>query len=150
LASGLSILGVLTFGSEDSQEHFSDALVSQVTDGDTIVLDSGERVRYLGINTPESFGEPECGAEEATALNRALVEGKVVELLPGPEERDSYDRLLRYVFSDGVFVNAQLVREGLARAQGFHPKERFRQVLVQLEEDARTAQRGLWSSCDWK
>ena len=98
----------------------------------------------------ESFGEPECGADEATALNRQLVEGGLVELLPGPQERDKFGRLLRYVFAEGVFVNAELVREGMARAQSFHSEERFAQILVQLEVAARNASRGSWEDCDWK
>ena len=129
---------------------FTAAVVARVVDGDTVELRTGERVRYLGLDTPETFGDPECGAAAATARNRALVEGKAVELLPGPEDTDRYGRLLRYVFVDGVFVNAELVREGLARAQSFHPDERFAQVLVQLEVAARDAQRGLWARCGWE
>ena len=142
------LAGVST--SSQPRETFTAGFVQSVVDGDTIVLASGERLRYLGVNTPESFGEAECGADEATALNRQLVEGRLVELLPGPQERDEYGRLLRYVFAEGVFVNAELVREGMARAQSFHSEERFAQVLVQLEVGAHSASRGSWEDCDWK
>lgn len=138
----------LTFD-DGHQERFETATVFRVIDGDTVELSSGERVRYIGIDTSELFPEPQCGAEAAAELNRYLVEGKEVELLPGLENRDRFGRLLRYVFAENVFVNAQLVREGLARAQGFHPDERFRQVLVQLAVDAKTAGRGFWAECGW-
>ena len=156
LIGGIAIGGLLTHfligisTSTQPRETFTVGFVRSVVDGDTIVLDSGERLRYVGVDTPESFGEPECGADEATALNRQLVEGRLVELLPGPQERDEFGRLLRYVFAEGVFVNAELVREGMARAQSFHSEERFAQVLVQLEVAARNASRGSWEDCDWK
>ena len=119
------------------------SLVTRVIDGDTIELASGERVRYLGIDTPE-VGEDYC--EEATQLNRDLVEGKWVELQPGNEDRDEYGRLLRYAFVDGVFVNAQLLAQGLAEAYIFDPTNRYSQVLVQLEQYAKMSERGMWQS----
>lgn len=137
-------LGNSTFG-----ERFTRAKVASVVDGDTIVLSSGEQVRYIGIDTPEIFGEPECGGEAATELNRQLLKAGSVDLLPGPEEYDRFERLLRYVFADGVFVNAELVNQGLAHAQTYHPQERFAQVLTQLEAGARAANRGSWQACDW-
>ncbi len=142
--------GVGVFTGNPPGETFTTGFVQRVIDGDTVVLENGERLRYLGVDTPESFGQPECGADEATALNRRLVEGRSVDLLPGPEERDQFGRLLGYVFADGVFVNAELVWEGMARAQSFHSRERFEQVLVQLEVGARNSNRGLWKVCDWK
>lgn len=117
------------------------ARVSLVIDGDTIELEDGRRVRYLGIDTPES-GEPYY--EEATAKNAELVEGKLVELQPGNRDMDEYGRLLRYVYVDGVFVNAELVAQGYAEAYIFDPDDRFSQVLVQLEQYARMRNKGLW------
>lgn len=117
------------------------ALVSRVIDGDTIELQNGRRVRYLGIDTPESG---EYYGAEATTRNKELVEGKVVELQRGERDEDEYGRLLRYVYVDGVFVNAELVAQGYAKAYIFDPDERFSQVLVQLEQYAKTKNRGLW------
>jgi len=128
---------------------FGTATVTRVIDGDTVELESGERVRYLGLDTPEMRPTPECGAVEATEFNRQLVEGRSVELLPGPEDRDQFGRLLRYVFSDGTFINAELIRAGMGHPQSFLPEERFRQLLTQMANDARLAGRGLWSTCDW-
>lgn len=113
----------------------------RVIDGDTIELANGSRVRYLGIDTPE-VGEY-YGAE-ATAKNKGLVEGKVVELQRGKRDQDKYDRLLRYVYIDGIFVNAELVAQGYAKAYIFDPNERYSQVLVQLEQYAKMKNRGLW------
>ena len=149
VGGGLATL-LLTHDTAPSRETFRETLVESVVDGDTVILSTGERLRYLGLDTPEAFGEPECGAEEATEFNRDLVEGRSVELLSGPEEHDRYGRLLAYVFADGVFVNAELVREGMARAQSFHPEERFAQVLVQLEMSARETGRGHWARCGWE
>ncbi len=119
------------------------ALVVRVIDGDTIELDNGQRVRYLGIDTPE-VGE--SYALEATERNRELVEGLVVELQAGSRDKDEYDRLLRYVYVNGTFVNAELVAEGLATAYIFDPDDRYSQVLVQLEQYAKMRQIGLWAT----
>ena len=117
------------------------ALVVRVIDGDTIELQDGRRVRYLGIDTPE-LGEDYSA--EATARNRELVENKVVELQRGKRDKDEYGRLLRYVYVDGVFVNAELVAQGYATAYIFDPDERYSQILVQLEQYAKMRERGLW------
>ncbi|NPV60012.1 MAG: thermonuclease family protein [Actinobacteria bacterium] len=92
---------------------FEQALVTSVIDGDTIVLDDGRTKRYLGIDTPES-GEP--FDHDATEKNKELVGGKVVELMTGQRDLDEYGRHLRYIFTDGVFVNAELVAQGYAKA----------------------------------
>jgi len=137
IAGGLVIGYGLWHGSDTTEN----ALVVSVIDGDTIELQDGRRVRYLGIDTPEA-GEPYYS--EATARNRELVEGKVVYLEKGKRDRDEYERLLRYVYVDGVFVNAELVAQGYAMAYIFDPDERYSQVLVQLEQYAKLKKRGLW------
>jgi len=120
---------------------YEQALVTSVIDGDTVELEDGRRVRYLGIDTPESG---EYYAEEATARNKDLVEGKTVELQRGPRDQDEYGRLLRYVYVDGVFVNAELIAGGYATAYIFDPDDRYSQILVQLEQYAKMKERGLW------
>jgi len=117
------------------------ALVIRVIDGDTIELQDGSRVRYLGIDTPET-GEPYYS--EATARNKELVEGKIVYLQKGKRDRDEYNRLLRYVYIDGVFVNAELVAQGFATAYIFDTDEWYSQTLVRLEQYAKLKKRGLW------
>ena len=117
------------------------ALVVSVIDGDTVELADGRRIRYLGIDTPE---QGEYYAENATARNKELVEGKTVELQRGNRDQDEYGRLLRYVYVDGVFVNAELIAGGYAEAYIFDTDDRHSQVLVQLEQYARLRDLGLW------
>lgn len=117
------------------------AKVLRVVDGDTIDVEiNGERqrVRYIGINTPER-NEP-C-FDEATAANVELVLGKTVELVKDVSDTDRYDRLLRYVYVGDVFVNEKLVRQGYAEAVLYRPDERQYDLFSQLEFEA--AQAGL-------
>ena len=132
------------------------SLVARVVDGDTIELESGERVRYIGINTPETVkpnAPVECFGHEASAYNRQLVAGKRVRLAKDVSERDRYGRLLRFVYlEDGTFVNDVLVRDGYAYASTFPPDVAEASVFRAAEVEARTAKRGLWASdmCDGK
>ena len=90
--------------------------MASVIDGDTIALENGETVRYLGVDTPETVNPTkpvQCYGPEASEANRQLVGGKRVRLERCPD-RDQYGRLLRYVYVDGVFVEAELVRGGYA------------------------------------
>lgn len=130
--------------------------VTRVVDGDTVhvrLAGRDERVRYIGIDTPESVkpGTPvQCFAEAASARNRRLVAGEAVRLRTDVESRDRYGRLLAYVYRrrDGLFVNAALVREGFATILTIPPNvaqaERFRA----LERAARRGRRGLWRACE--
>ncbi len=130
--------------------HWRSAEVLRAIDGDTIEIEGGERIRYIGIDAPETGAEPEgpdCFAAEAARKNQELVAGKTVELLPDAEDRDQHGRLLRYVFADGVFVNAELARLGYAEARSFAPNLRFQQLFTQLAHRARLDGLGLWSAC---
>ena len=129
--------------------------VVRVVDGDTIhvqVDGRREKVRYIGVDTPESVkpGTPvQCFAKRAGAFNRRLVAGERVRLVLDAEHRDRYGRLLAYVYrkSDGVFVNAALVRRGYAQPLTIPPNDRFAGRLKQLEVAAARAGRGLWGAC---
>jgi len=120
------------------------ARVIQVIDGDTIIIEGGYRVRYIGIDTPEIHPVPEPFGIEAWQANRKLVEGKEVRLELDVSQTDRYGRLLRYVFVDDTFVNAELVRRGLARAKAYPPDIRYQDYLEKLETEARQARRGMW------
>ena len=135
--------GGYTLGHTDNTPQTEQALVVRVIDGDTIELADGNHVRYLGIDTPE-VGE--AYSSEATSRNKELVEGKVVELQQGKRDQDEYGRLLRYVYVNGVFVNAELVAQGYAKAYIFDPDERYSQILVQLEQYAKLRKKGLWNT----
>lgn len=124
-----------------------EAEVTYVYDGDTIeVRISGQeyRVRYIGIDAPESTYEHDPYGPEATAKNRELVAGKRVRLEKDVSEIDRYGRLLRYVYVGDVMVNAELVRLGYAQASSFPPDIRYQALFARLQQEARAAGRGLW------
>lgn len=122
--------------------------VIRVVDGDTVEIEGGQRVRYIGIDTPESTTQQECFGKEASAKNRELVEGKLVRLEKDVSETDRFGRLLRYVYVGDVMVNAELVRQGYAQAATFPPDVKHQELFLQLQREAREAGRGLWSACD--
>src|SRR3954452_5325489 len=124
--------------------------VTRVVDGDTVhvrVSGRDETVRYIGIDTPESVkpGTPvQCYAEAASGRNRRLVAGRDVTLRTDAESRDRYGRLLAYVYrrGDGLFVNAELIREGFATTLTIPPNVAHATQLLRLERAARAAKRG--------
>jgi len=116
-----------------------------VVDGDTITVEGGYRVRYIGIDTPEIYPEVEAFGMEAWQANRRLVEGKEVRLERDVSETDKYGRLLRYVYVDGVVVNAELVKQGRARAKAYPPDTKYQDYLQKMEAEAREAGRGMWA-----
>ena len=120
------------------------ATVTRVIDGDTIIIDTGQRVRYIGIDAPELHPSPEASGFEAWQANRQLVEGKQVYLERDISETDKYGRLLRYVYVDSILVNAELVRRGLAEARAYPPDTKYQDSLEKLEAAAREAGRGMW------
>ena len=124
-----------------------EALVVRVIDGDTVVIEGGERLRYIGMDTPESTTQHECFGDEATARNRDLVEGRVVALETDVSNRDRFGRLLRYVYVDGVMVNELLVLEGFATASTFPPDVKYQERFLAAQTAAREAAVGLWSAC---
>lgn len=129
--------------------------MTRIVDGDTIhvsVAGRREKVRYIGVDTPESRrpGTPvQCFAKAAGAFNASLLRGRRVELRTDAERRDRYGRLLAYVYRepDRLFVNAELVRRGYARILTIPPNVAHAGEFLSLERDARRAGRGLWSAC---
>jgi endonuclease YncB( thermonuclease family) len=118
------------------------AQVVRVIDGDTIdVMLNGQeqRVRYVGVNTPER-DEP-CYSE-ARAANAALVQGQTVTLLRDTSETDRYGRLLRYLYVGDTFVNQQLVRDGWAEVVVYTPDDQQADAFRALEQAAAQAGRG--------
>jgi micrococcal nuclease len=129
------------------------AYVTRVVDGDTIEvrLDGAEEdVRYIGVDTPETVKPDtpvQCFGPQASSFNHHLVERRRVRLVFGDERRDVYGRLLAYIYLDGRFVNAELVRRGLARTLTIPPNDRFARRLKRLEIAAARAGRGVWGAC---
>jgi micrococcal nuclease len=146
LAALLALLLFAPLASADTLE----GVVVRVVDGDTIhvrVGDRVEKVRYIGVNTPEihhpSKGE-EPGGREALAVNRTLVERRAVRLETDVRTRDRFGRLLAYVWVGDVMVNAELLRRGYAQVMTVPPNVRHQDLFVKLQRDARESERGLW------
>jgi len=126
------------------------AKVARVIDGDTIELTSGDRVRYLGMDTPETVDPRkavQCFGHQASEENRTLVEGKEVNLVADVEDRDMYNRFLRYVYQGKTFVNLELVRQGYAYAYPYPPDVAHEADFQTAQVQARAANRGLWGGC---
>jgi micrococcal nuclease len=151
-----------TFRQEPGGYELAD--VTRVVDGDTLVVvitgrvdgpGAGEttvgseyRVRLLGIDTPESVdprSPVECFGHEASDATAALLAGGHVVLVKDVEDRDQFDRILRYVYLGEEMANARLVVNGYAHAYTYPPNVRHADLFVQLERDARTGDRGLWA-----
>ncbi len=125
-------------------------LVIRVIDGDTIQIEGGSKVRYIGIDTPETVDPRttvQCFGKEASAKNKELVEGKKVRLEKDVSETDKYGRMLRYVYVAELFVNETLVREGYAFSSTYPPDVKYQDLFLQAEKEAREANKGLWGSC---
>ena len=131
----------------------SAARVERVVDGDTIVVrvdGRSERVRYIGVDTPESVKpgvRVQCFAKSAAKENAKLVLGRDVRLEYDAEARDRYGRLLAYVWRGDLLVNAELVRLGYAKPLEIAPNVAHAAQLRQLAAAAKRGRRGLWSRC---
>ena len=130
--------------------------VSRVIDGDTIELNTGEKLRYIGIDTPEiNFGkDPECFAIQAKEFNKKLVENKVVKIEKDVSEKDKFGRLLRYVYvenestTSAIFINDYLVRQGYAIVSTYPPDIAHIEDLLTAQQEARENNRGMWKNCN--
>jgi len=127
--------------------------VERVVDGDTIVVSGGERVRLIGIDTPETKDPRRpvgCFGEQASNFTASLLpSGSRVRLVGDVEPRDRYQRLLAYAYRlpDGLFVNAELLRRGFAQVLTIPPNVAHTERFVALSREAREADRGLWGAC---
>lgn len=128
--------------------------VTKVTDGDTLRVDvdgESERVRLIGINTPETVDprrEVECFGKEASERMKGLAEGKLIRLeYDGSQgSRDTYGRLLAYVYlEDGEMLNRKMVAEGYAYEYTYMTPYKYQTEFKELQNLARSSGRGLWS-----
>lgn len=126
------------------------ATVTYVHDGDTLYLDD-EKVRLIGIDTPEVGEYAECYGDEARELLRDLLpEGERVWALEDRDPADHYDRWLLYVFtSDGIFVNLEMVDLGAADAIRVGDNDAYWPQLRDAERAARNADLGMWGACSY-
>ncbi len=146
-------LNIDNFLNENSEKNISDFKdnknsksnifeVERVIDGDTIVIEGGEKVRFIGIDTPE---RGEFYYKEATDYMKSLVENKKVRLEKDVSERDRYGRLLRHVYVDDIWINAKMIKEGYARFVTFPPDVSHVEKFRKLEKEAKENKKGLWS-----
>lgn len=139
----------------------SDILVRRVIDGDTLRLENGEKLRLIGIDTPEMhesnklYRDAQRSKQDISTIQelgrrayeftKNLVEGKRVSLEFDIEKRDKYERLLAYVYlKDGTFVNAEIVKEGYASLMNIAPNVKYADLFLKLYRQARENRRGLW------
>ncbi len=125
-------------------------LVTRVVDGDTIEIEGGQKVRYIGINTPETVDprKPvQCFGAEAKKRNEELAQGKYVRLEKDVGDKDKYGRLVRYVYAGDVFVNLVLVKEGFASSYTYPPDVKYQNQFLEAERKAREQKHGLWGAC---
>jgi micrococcal nuclease len=127
----------------------TEAKVDRVIDGDTIVLTSGEKVRYLLVDAPETTnGHDDCYGSNAAQFNSDLVLGRTVQLSYDVECTDMYGRLLAYVTVEGMDVNKLLVERGYACVLHIPPDGDARADEFKMYQlQAKTAMRGLWGAC---
>lgn len=142
---------------------YANIKVKRVVDGDTLVLENGDKVRLIGIDTPEMHesdkldrdskksGEDRRTIQELGKRSylfvRGLIEGKQVSLEFDLERRDRYGRLLAYVFlkdKNQTFVNAEIVKAGYASLMTFPPNVKYADLFLKLYQEARVNKRGLW------
>jgi len=128
--------------------------VIRVIDGDTIEIEGKQKVRYIGVNSPEIFHDStgkktgeQCFANESYLENKRLVEGKEIYIQKDVSEVDKYKRLLRYVWVGDAFVNDYLVRQGFAQVSTFPPDVRYHQQFLEAQKEAQVNNRGLWKEC---
>ncbi len=116
--------------------------VVEVIDGDTFRTEKGEAVRLLGINAPEL---DDLGGDIAKDVLTFMIYNREVQLKKDISDRDDYDRLLRYVYVDGICINAEMVRLGYAEARFFPPDTLYKSIFENNEKVAVRNRRGLWS-----
>lgn len=141
--------------------NYADILVKRAVDGDTLVLENGERIRLIGIDTPEMhesnklYRDSQRSKEDVSTIQKLgrrayeftkkLVEGKRVSLEFDVEKQDRYSRLLAYVYlKDGTFVNAEIVKEGYASLMTYPPNVKYADLFLKLYRESRENKRGLW------
>ena len=141
---------------ELSKFNLKEAKISRVVDGDTVELSDGNKVRLIGVNTPESTTRTEPYGKEASNYTKNQLTGKTVYLEKDVSETDQYGRLLRYVWMDipreisdseikNKMFNAILVENGYAEVSTYPPDVKYKEYFTKYNAEARTGNKGLWS-----
>lgn len=123
------------------------ATVTKVIDGDTVQLSDGRKLRYIGVDTPETVDPRRrvgCYGKQASEKNRELVLGKEIIMKKDISDTDKFGRLLRYVYVGEVMINQLLISEGFGKAKSYPPDIKYQQQFREAEKQAREQGRGLW------
>jgi len=153
----LSVLAlILLLVSCSSPKELSKIIITEVIDGDTVRLDNGRLLRYIGIDTPEIrlkkgadfVYSPQPFSLEAKEFNKELVEGKEADVEFDVQKTDRYNRLLGYCFVDGVLVNARLLEEGYAFLYTYPPNVKYAEKFVEAQKKAKENKKGMWAGLE--
>ena len=170
----LIIIGLIIFRHKNNQVVFVSlktpipnatyAKVTRVFYGDTIQISTGEKIRYIGVDTSEVYPKEQCYSQEARKRNEELVMGKEVKLVKDISETDKYGRLLRYVYLEDVsdsshpgvpqsgtigsiLINDFLVKTGYAKVETVPPDVKFANQFLESQKYAKDNKLGLWGKC---
>jgi len=132
--------------------------VSRVIDGDTIEIELGEHVRFIGVDTPETVHPKksvQCFGKEASNKTKALLEGKDIFMEKDVSDTDRYGRLLRYLYlpnpdapEEVIFINEYLIEQGYGVVVTYPPDVKYHEQFLEAQKVAQKEGRGLWSACD--
>ena len=142
------IIAIVLSGCYESDYSNYNFKVVYIYDGDTVKLSNGEKVRYIGIDTPEmNYNNPpaEYFAQEAKEYNAKLVLGKKVKLEFDVVKRDKYGRLLACVYIDGKHISQEMIEHGYAKVLMIPPNLKFADYFLTLQNLAKEEKRGIWS-----
>jgi micrococcal nuclease len=124
-----------------------DTVVRKIIDGNTVQLETGEIVKYIGVAAPSMNKKegPEFYARQAVGYNKKLVFMKKVRLEFDAKRKDEAGNMLAYVFVKKTLVNAELIRNGCARAEVAPPNLRYKDALLDAQKKAMAEDKGIWA-----
>lgn len=127
-----------------------ESTVSFVYDGDTIQISDGTKVRLIGIDAPEvahDNSNQQCFATESAKLLKELILDQKISIEQDKQKQDVYGRMLGYIWTDNVFINDFMIRQGYAKSMPIKPNTKYAVLFYDAQKDAQENKRGLWKEC---